>query len=384
MTSRIQIFCCLVLLCGTTVCESAIVRVKRHARIESSLLKLGDVADVFADDEETEAELKALTIGPAPLPGASQVYRLNEITDRLRLKSVNLAGIEFQGVATVLVERRAAPVGPAPHQVVQKSVRNEVIRPVGAAPVERASLSRQATITKPHQIPTADLRLAESVVESTVRSYLNESAPEWGQPRINALLTMATVPALLAGRNGNVEILSARVVQGSEDTFSLTLGVPTSEGPVAMVPVRVQIVRRPKIVVSRRMLDRNQIIRESDLEWLEVDDVGTAVTDAKDLIGMQTKRVIRPQTAIQGDVVQKPLAVKRDTDVLVTLRAAELKIERRYKAKTSGAVGDVIDVETLDSKHRETISVVVTAPGQAVRETGDDDSTKVAAQFLQN
>ena len=204
-------------------------------------------------------------------------------------------------------------------------------------------------------------------MESTVRSYLNTSAPEWGQPRINALLTIDTVPTLLAGRDGNVEILSARFVTGSEDTFALTLGVPTVEGPVEMVPVRVQIVRRPKIVVARHPLDRGRIIRESDLELMEVDDAGSGVTDAKDLIGMQTRRAIRPQTLIQGDSVEKPEAVKRGTEVLVTMRAAGLKIERRYKAKAGGAIGDVIEVETLDAQERETLSVIVTGPGRAVK-----------------
>ncbi len=75
------------LACGLSAIASTahatIVRLHSSVTVDKALIHLGDVADIFADDDQAAAELSRITLDTSPIPGNSTRLKLDEIRSRL-------------------------------------------------------------------------------------------------------------------------------------------------------------------------------------------------------------------------------------------------------------------------------------------------------------
>ena len=86
--------------------KATIVRLHRSATVDKALVHLGDVADVFADDAQTAANLSSITLTTAPIPGNSTRLKLGDIRSRLSRFKIEIGALEFQGSSIVRVTRK--------------------------------------------------------------------------------------------------------------------------------------------------------------------------------------------------------------------------------------------------------------------------------------
>lgn len=374
-----------ILACGLSAIAStahaAIVRLHSSATVDAALIHLGDVADVFADDDQTASELRRITLNTSPIPGNSTRLKLDEIRSRLQKFHVEVGALEFQGSSIVVVTRRgqlpASASNWSPTKLAGASVRAFSPQPFRRTELASYSTRSHRTTFDPRDIPTADIRLAETVIHELVKDYLSEWAPDWGTPIIHPLLMTSDVPTILSARTGNLKIVAGKPM--TDDLFSLTVAVPIGEftnaattsenndaaSAVKSVEVRVRITRRPKVLSARRIIAQGQVIREADLEWREVDDLRNGASDPETIVGMEARSNIRQGDLVKTNSVKPPTLIKRDDLVKVTIQSGTVRLTRTLKARRAGILNDIIELVPLDGSSKETLLVRVTGTGTA-------------------
>jgi flagella basal body P-ring formation protein FlgA len=361
--------------------HATIVRLHSSVTVDKALIHLGDVAEIFADDDQAAAELSRITLDTSPIPGNSTRLKLDEIRSRLLKFRVEVGALEFQGSSIVVVTRRGQlPATASPWSPTKLAgASNQVPSPQPFRRTELASYSTQSPrkVFDPRDIPIADIRLAETVIHDLVKDYLSEWAPDWGTPIIHPLLATPDVPTILSARAGNLKIVSGKPL--TDDLFSLTVAVPTGEfttpaissenddaaSGVKSVQVRVRVTRRPKVLAARRIIAQGQVIRETDLEWREVDDIRNGASDPETIVGMEARNNIRQGDLVKSTSVKPPTLINRDELVKVTVQSGTIRLTRTLKARRAGILNDIIELVSLDRSNKETLLVRVTGKGTA-------------------
>ena len=119
-----------------------------------------------------------------------------------------------------------------------------------------------------------------------------------------------------------------------------------------------------RIVVPAYDIARGQVISDSDLTYQFIPAArlpGGAVTSFKDIVGMETRRVLRGNESVRGDDVRRPVVVKKGSTVTMTFDAPGITLTVVGKAINEGGVGDTVTVQNPTSFRQ--ISAVVTGPG---------------------
>jgi len=361
--------------------QAAIVRLHRSVTVDKGLIRLGDVAQVHADDETLSQAIRNVMLGPAPIPGNRRRFNLEEIQARLRAGRVSVGTIEFRGNSLVVVtrpQRSGSSESPGSGQNgTNKDAEPEAVKPLYRTQLASQSESKVRTIASLRDVSTADIRLADTIVHDLVRAYLKKWAPDWGNPFIRPLLSTDVVPTILAARNGNLEILSGKLL--NEDHFLLTIAVPDSALPEAPessfvaragaddgrthIRIRVRVTRRPKVLAARRSIARGQLIRQADLKWIEADDERNGATDPEELVGMEARQLLRAGDPIRVESVKPAMLIERGRLVKVTSAVGSVRVTGTYKARKSGAKNELIELETLDGERR--LLARVTGVGRA-------------------
>lgn len=371
--------------------DGAIIRLHSSATIDKPLIHLGDVADIYDDDEQAATRLKAITLSTSPIPGNSTWLKLDQIRSRLHKFGVAVGALEFQGSSIVLVTRRGQlpiPVSAAP----RTTLATDQPRDLKSRPFSRTELAERPTatirtISSLRSISTADIRLAETVIHDLVRDYLSEWASDWGTPIIHPLLAVPTVPKILSARSGNLAIVSGKPI--SEDIFQLTVAIPTGsaskgesaasgvsskKAAIETIQIRVRVTRRPKVLAARRNIAQGQVIRKADLEWQEVDSLRNGASDPATVVGMEARRTIRQGDFLQASSVKPPTLIQRDELVKVAVRFGSVRVTRNFRARRAGILNDIIELIPLDKSDRTPLLARVTGTGQAEPLDRDSDT----------
>jgi|GEM_PF-2021305 len=357
-------------LAAALPCNAAIIRLRRTAEVDSSLIRLGDIAEVYAESAEADARLKDIAIQPAPLAGTRVRLTVSKIQSQLSLRGVAAGTLEIEGSSVVLVTRKPQPrqapepkpvhPGPAPRTEAPRAETTKAeIRPV----------SRRSLVS---DLSASDFQLAQDVVENLVQQYLDRAAPAWGTPRIAPLLTTADAPRILKGRHGNVQILSGQMLD--EEHFLLTLGVPETQTQVDLVNVKVRIIKRPRIYVPVRTVSKGEVLQKQDLAEVETDDARNGITDPAEVVGKEAVQPLRTGKAIRASQLKEPVMIKRRETVQVVARIGVARVSQFFVAKQEGRLGETILFEDLDGTR--TISATVTGRLKAEISTAEPASPK--------
>ena len=125
----------------------------------------------------------------------------------------------------------------------------------------------------------------------------------------------------------------------------------------------VALLEVPVPVTKRRMLP-NEIIQSSDLKIVDIPHarVSTfAVTDAKDLVGMQVRRVLSQGRPIQRQSVSPPIVVTRGSKVTIRFTSGPLFLSARGRALSDAYLGEELRVTNLESN--KTITTIARGNG---------------------
>ncbi|MBP5856950.1 flagellar basal body P-ring formation protein FlgA [Marivibrio halodurans] len=137
------------------------------------------------------------------------------------------------------------------------------------------------------------------------------------------------------------------------------------QGPASDAQRQVTIAGRavPQIEVSVPVdrIASGHILRDSDLETVRLPAARvsrTALVHAADMVGQEATRTLSAGQPIANASLRPPELVRRDARVTITLETENMRLTAIGRAMQSGAEGEVVRVQNLQS--RITIDAVVT------------------------
>ena len=135
-------------------------------------------------------------------------------------------------------------------------------------------------------------------------------------------------------------------------TVYLSVLVRKGDRLVSNSSMRVEVEALADMVVTLRQLDSGTIITKSDIA-VQKRDVATVAGkftgNVNDVIGKQTRMTIKSNSVVRTDWVQKVPLVKSGQMVTIVAENEVMKVSVAGRAKSSGAEGDIIMVQNLNS-----------------------------------
>jgi flagella basal body P-ring formation protein FlgA len=301
----------LVLAAGAARADGGLrVSIPARSAVEEEWIYLGRIARVEGQDPELVERLQRLPLANAPPRG--QTRWLDCETVRRRLKQ---SGIEPGAV------RLQAP--------------------------ERFAVTRGATAVDSDRIREA------------VMAHLTAAAPADAEALRVARIETESGIVVPPGE------LSLRVVPGSEQRrpgkLQMALEIAVDRRVVRRTWATAELDQQVELLVAARPLPKGRLLVEEDLAQRSVAPESLpagAVASSDAALGMRVRRAVPAGGAISGDLLERPLIVKRGDPVQMLIEAGGLRISAMGIAQRAGRQGERIVVENVDSRKRVLASVL--------------------------
>lgn len=295
------------------------VVLRRQAKLTGPIVRLGDIADIGSSSTEEMKNLKSTPLMPAPAPGSQEYIHLSQVRDLLVSRGVDVGTLRFGGEAFV-------EIGGTYQTPQLETIESDRIR---SAP-----------------------RNTQDSLEQVIHDYLQEESghDHW---KIELVLLKAD-QRKLAKIGTVVQVEGGRRPWTGRQRFLITGDLQDEK-----VAIYAKVVRVQTVLFAREAIAKGNIIRLTDLELREHEGrvPTTAYASLNDVVGMEAARSIRPDTIVQESHVKAPLQVQRGESATVFARTGGITVKSSVVARQDGAMGDLIQVETVDSKEQFTARV---------------------------
>jgi flagellar basal body P-ring formation protein FlgA len=344
--------------CAATATAAIEVNLRERVTLNSSVVRLADVARIAAADESQGRRLAELPLMPSPAPGTERFLQQREVADLLSAHGIDGSELRFGGAAQVAIV--AAGDG------WKKTAGASNVQP--ARPINRraAVLAGQPNAAPAASIDAARAEQLSAVIREAVAGYLKKQTGQGG----NWQITCETTERLLALVASST---SAPACEGGNPPWAgrqrFVVSFDTPDGAV-QVPLYAD-VRPPAVpaVIVVRPIGRGDVITAAHLELRNVDVSRTvsgrreAVSSIEPVIGMQARQAIRAGDVVFSDQIQPRVLVKRGEVITVSSYGGGIRVRTTARARQDGAEGELVQVESLDTRERFDARVI--GPRQA-------------------
>jgi flagella basal body P-ring formation protein FlgA len=130
------------------------------------------------------------------------------------------------------------------------------------------------------------------------------------------------------------------------------------------IPVFADVVNESaQVAVASRPIARGELITAADFEMRSLDTAPAigrraAIESFEQLVGMEARQAIQLGDVILADHVQAPLLVKRGEEITVVSHSGGIRVRTTARARQDGSRGQLVQVESLESKERYDVRVV--------------------------
>jgi flagella basal body P-ring formation protein FlgA len=292
--------------------QGANIVLREKANPSGTVVFLGDIADIAAANEAEMHNLATTPLMPAPAPGVQEFLHFAKVLELLESRGVDMTGLMLTGARTVAIGKSA------PAEV-----------PVVAAPIRPQSATE-----------------CEQAVREAVVAHLCEVTRhrDW-----EVSLSLGTAELRDLGKLGPVLTAGAgKSPWTGAQKFRIT-GNESAE-PVFVV---AKVARMNSVVVASRRIEQGSLIGAADVELQAEANVPTTAIHAVELvIGKEATRAIEAGTILQASQTRSPLLVQRGEMVKVSARTGGITVSTFAVVQQNGAMGDLVQVQTLDKKQR--------------------------------
>ncbi len=223
-------------------------------------------------------------------------------------------------------------------------------------------LPLQSTAQAPTGTPPIGASHIQELVTAWMESNRSEILSAWSAPaRLDYRVTPLDSRLALAGCAEPPQV-SPRD-RGSNGRINLQVSCGGPARWTLYIPVDVAI-HRP-VVVATRPVPRGQPVSNADLGLREMDVArlaGEYFTALEQVVGMEARRPLTPDTVVLATSLDAPLMIRRGESVTVTLERDGLVVRSTGRAESDGRRGQRIPVRNPVSQR--TVDAWVTAPGE--------------------
>lgn len=351
--------CQLILITAWVTCglanaaNAADIKLRDRVTPQASVIRLGDIAEIKTADRQETRRLAAVPLMPAPAPGTQRFLRKREVADMLEANGIELKEIRFGGAEQVALASRTV-VQTAQFEPAANDVKTPVNRHAAIlAGVDVPKTGEHASVAKTDELNSLVRQVIGDYVKSlTDRVDVNRIECKLSDRQLARLGTASSSPAC----SGGSEPWTGR----QEFTLSFTTAAGNEQ-----ITVRADIGQTAvPVVVAMRPVPRGNVITAADIEVRMLDTPTKSaskriVFDTVDaVIGKEARQALQSDSIVYTDLVQSPILVKRGEVITVGAASGGIRVRTSAKAVQEGSHGDLIQVETLDSKQKFNVRVV--------------------------
>lgn len=300
---------CLLLLLQFCFCfhsafaEGLVVVIAEQARVDGTIITLGELAQISGGDPEKIQNLRQLNLGTAPIPGSSFVLTKEVITMRLAAAGIDLSGNNWQIPTSVTV--------------------------IGNSQL----VSEQTLINK-----------AISAIRSQVGSSVGSD---------DLMITSVGHVQDVVVPLGNI-VLSTSLPYGIRYNVpsTVTVSVNVNERVFAKVALRFDVKLYRQVAVAARQVNAHEIFTDDSLRYERMDSGQLAagfVIDKNKIVGLMARRPVTPGMVVTDSMVNKPIIIKRGSAVTLLARIASMEVTAIGQAMQDGCEGQLIRVQNANS-----------------------------------
>jgi len=343
----------------TSAATSTEIRLRDQVACSSTVVRLGDVAEISTADRLRARALAALPLMPAPAPGTERHLRKREVEDLLAAHGIDLRDCRFSGADSVSIV-----TGTGQDVSVERDL------PSGDSNVP---MNRHAEIlaggTTSNRIAKPDAALAAKLRDGIERIIVNYLDTRTGQVSAWNVSCNATERQLAQVNAATSQPVCTGGIEPWTGRQRFVVAFTTADGPIQL-PVYAEVTRKATpVVVATEPIGRGDVITAASLELRDVEAVPTAserraaVDTIEKLVGLEAKQPIQAGQVVFTDQVQEPVLVKRGDLVTVTSQSGAIRVRTSARARQDGTRGKLVQVESLDT--RELYDVQVIGPREA-------------------
>lgn len=199
----------------------------------------------------------------------------------------------------------------------------------------------QLMITRVDAAEFGRTRLADHIAEIT------SALVEKGVPQ-NARVTLAAPDATIGVAEGAPLVFDSVSVNPATGRFLIRARSAQGAALVAIAGTAIAPIPLP---VLTRNFSRNEEIRETDIDWLEVfePNAGAFVADADAIIGKSARRPLAAGAPLRNTDLQSPVLIRRGETAMIVVDAPGLRLTQSGVALSNGGAGDVIAFRNVNS-----------------------------------
>lgn len=338
--------CCGVgsLLCAPAA-DAAIIDIRSQVTLtHQSVVQLQDIATVSDINPEVVDQLNRIMLTPAPAAGRSLRITYDDIRNRLQAQGLSLVSHDIRGAS--VTEVRTAPAAP------------QITRSIpGSVPVKVRPASMTAAVTP------KDHAKANEIVRTAFRRAFRTEPWEARGVVVKCSVDAADALALADLDPALIHFRTAALQVGASQQVEMDWQDPQT-GP-QHATVEVTLEQAALALALKVSLPAGAILRPEDLGWVTAKDEQPGITRIAEAVGMETKRSLPAGHRLaEGDLTAIPL-IKSNDVVTVLVKRPGVTVSRRFKALSSGALGETVNLVAIDDP-RLRVQATVTRYHEAV------------------
>ncbi|MBL7190151.1 flagellar basal body P-ring formation protein FlgA [bacterium] len=307
---HIVILICLSALVVTADAQEVTVAAREYVIASGSEVLLTDIADIFGLNRRLAANLNSLFIAETPVN--NEVYKINrnELRRRIEIGGFNLRDIAFQGSFETMVV-------------------------------------------------SEDFACGGDYLKRIVEQYINSHYYNSG---IVCEIEFKHLPNLDKLPEGNLEM---KVIDKPNQDFAgiavINVGIYDDFKLLKKLPVSVRIKTFQRALAAKTRIDRHSQILPANTTLKMVETTrtfGEPLTESAYSANIRTKRIINEGEIITSAMVEIPPLIETGDEVLLTVKAENLRITIPGRARQCGGEGDFIEVINIASKKLVTGQII--------------------------
>jgi flagella basal body P-ring formation protein FlgA len=338
------------------VSVGATIKLRDRVVLAAPVVRLGDVAIISANDGDQRRKLAALLLMPAPAPGTQRFLQQREVADLLNAHGIDMRNVRMAGAEQVEISSGGDDRGAnRPPQVTSTPVR------LNRHAAILAGKSTERSVAMPDPGRAAGLQEA---LNQIITSYLKSKVDRATTWQVTSEVAERHAALLASSRP---EISGGNPPWTGRQRFIAT--IRTTDGKVQL-PIYAEVVAvSTPVVVALEPIGRGEPITAAKIALQAVDYLPeargrrAAARSVDELIGMEARQSIRAGEVIFADQVQAPVLVKRGETITISSNAGAIRVRTTARAKQDAAQGELVQVETLET--REPFEARVVGPREA-------------------
>lgn len=349
---------------------------RETAQPTGGVVRLGDIAQVSSSasglaDGNALHRLREMPLMPAPAPNSQHEVSVRQVQDWLSMMGEDLTQFTFKGAPRVVISRVLAPVSApavASSAAPGRRIRTRVV-PAGenstgrltnadvTKALTRKTPSWQARTRRPALITPTHRKRLNGQLEKAIAEHVQKISGEKGPWDIEVKAPLGSLRKLDSRK-------SALNVAGGDDPwvgsqqFSVLFNMVNSDGKTEVVGIEVPatVTRQIQVVVARQPIENGRIITAADVELKFVPSTNSfrrqTATNLEAVVGLVAKNNIQVGDKVNLATLQVPLLVRRGEAIEAIARGGGITVRTFMKSRNDGLAGDLIELETLESKER--------------------------------